>query len=79
MICGIMDMKIPHDKNPLKIVTISGGISGPDEGAGDEPWQDVVRRADCALYQAKSEGRNRVASRYYADLMRDQAPTRKSA
>lgn len=38
--------------------TISGGISGMLES--DTSMEDVLRRADIALYEAKSQGRNRV-------------------
>ncbi len=47
-----------RDKQPLGCVSISGGIAGfPADG---DSIQKVVRIADAALYQAKSEGRNRV-------------------
>jgi diguanylate cyclase (GGDEF)-like protein len=38
--------------------TISGGVSGML--ASDTSMEDVLRRADIALYEAKSQGRNRV-------------------
>lgn len=43
------------------IVTISGGISVyPEDG---EDLGDLLRKADEALYRAKSEGKNRIVSR----------------
>ncbi len=39
-------------------VTISIGVAGfPDDGKN---WEEILRKADSALYRAKEEGRNRV-------------------
>ena len=40
-------------------VTVSIGVAVRD---GDETLQGLMNRADCALYEAKQEGRNRVVS-----------------
>jgi diguanylate cyclase (GGDEF)-like protein len=62
MIHGLAQKKLTHEKHPLKIVTMSGGVSGVDPARGAETWQDVVQRADSALYKAKHQGRNRAES-----------------
>ena len=64
LIDGLAEKRIPHELHPLKVVTMSGGISGFDQAAPDEPWFDVVQRADCALFGAKTGGRNRIDSLY---------------
>ena len=48
------------ETQPLGRVTISGGVAAfPSDAAGDEA---LLRAADSRLYQAKQDGRNRVAS-----------------
>ncbi|HSB30628.1 MAG TPA: sensor domain-containing diguanylate cyclase [Candidatus Sulfobium mesophilum] len=48
------------DMQPLECVSISGGIASfPADGGS---IKELVSLADTALYQAKSEGRNRVAT-----------------
>jgi len=39
--------------------TISGGLS--EMKASDHSFEDVLKRADVALYNAKRQGRNRIA------------------
>ncbi|HHH44506.1 MAG TPA: diguanylate cyclase [Gammaproteobacteria bacterium] len=59
----LFDTAIPHCKSPYGVITISAGLVDslqPAPGAGQD-WQEVVHRADQALYQAKHLGRNRVA------------------
>ncbi len=65
---------IPHETQPLKVLTLSGGISGPDPTAVNEPWYEVVQRADCALFAAKTGGRNRIFSLYLTDVVSHPEP-----
>jgi diguanylate cyclase (GGDEF)-like protein len=62
LIDGIVDCRIPHEQNAIKVLTLSAGVSSRDPWAINETWQDVLHRANEALYQAKSQGRNRVAA-----------------
>lgn len=48
-----------QDIDPIGNITISLGVSAHKQ---DEKFEDVVRRADKALYTAKDKGRNRVES-----------------
>lgn len=48
-----------EDLTPGRGVTLSAGVSSCQPG---DRVEDVVARADAALYRAKQEGRNRVAS-----------------
>ena len=56
-----------HEYSPLGRVTTSVGVAGFDfEEAGDIDTDTVIKNADEALYQAKSNGRNR-AEQYVED------------
>ena len=54
---------LEHVMSPYKVVTISAGLSDyqADAASRHHAWQDIVQKADQALYQAKEKGRNRVA------------------
>jgi PleD family two-component response regulator len=49
---------VPVSGDPVT-VTVSAGIT---EGQPGDDVEDVVARADAALYEAKSSGRNQVIS-----------------
>ena len=53
---AVEDMQRPHSDSPFACLTISVGVASSDQ----DSWQQLVRRADGALYQAKDAGRNRV-------------------
>jgi diguanylate cyclase (GGDEF)-like protein len=53
----VLATALPH---PVKSVTISVGVTASN--AGDD-LDSLVQRADAAMYQAKTQGRNRVVAR----------------
>lgn len=63
---NIIKLQIAHEKSlPLQLVTLSLGIAT----SSDQPlnsYEDLLKNADAALYEAKRKGRNRVES--YSDI-----------
>ncbi len=57
---SLMEQTIAHERNPPGIVTVSIGVAAMMPGRGMEA-KALLQLADEALYQAKREGRNRVA------------------
>jgi diguanylate cyclase (GGDEF)-like protein len=55
--CGV-----PHEQHPMKVLTVSAGVSSRDQWMTDVSWQDIVERASDALQQARKLGPNRVVS-----------------
>ena len=49
-------LQIRHNGSRLPAVTVSIGVAAVGQGSGD----DILRRADVALYAAKHQGRNRL-------------------
>jgi diguanylate cyclase (GGDEF)-like protein len=60
LLAAVAQCAIPHVSHSAGIVTFSGGISCFDENGTAESWEDLLEQADRALYQAKSQGRNRI-------------------
>ncbi|WP_162141259.1 GGDEF domain-containing response regulator [Paucidesulfovibrio longus] len=56
---AIEDLRIPLNKGELR-VTASLGVA--EAASSDRSVEDLLRRADLALYEAKQQGRNRVRS-----------------
>ena len=59
---GIVECGIPHENRPMKVMTLSAGVSSRDQWVTDGSWQDIVERADGALRQAKKQGPNRIVA-----------------
>ena len=66
LVKSIQDSAIPHKKGPLGCLTISGGCSSVKKRQEENysKWEQVVEEADRALYQAKTDGRNRAVIHY---------------
>jgi len=58
---GVTDLALDHPASPWGVQTVSLGIAVRVPASDEEPI-DLMRLADHALYAAKVEGRNRVAS-----------------
>jgi diguanylate cyclase (GGDEF)-like protein len=56
----IQRLRLAHAKSPLGVVTASFGVATATAGR-TKTIEDLVRAADGALYEAKKQGRNRVA------------------
>jgi len=54
---GERDLQVGGEKVSLPVSVSAGIASWPDDGAGD---QDILRKADDAVFRAKSGGRNKV-------------------
>jgi diguanylate cyclase (GGDEF)-like protein len=52
---------LAHVKSPLGVVTASLGVAVAAGDSRKGPVEDLMLRADKALYEAKRSGRNRVA------------------
>ncbi len=57
---GVEALGIKNEKTEKGILTISCGVAAFDVDAHDNRWEDILDKADKAMYQAKSLGRNAV-------------------
>jgi diguanylate cyclase (GGDEF)-like protein len=57
---SVEELAIPHAAVPGGVVTLSVGIAAYHPGDA-APVEELLKRADAALYRAKAAGRNRVA------------------
>ena len=55
----VEDLRIPHEKSPSGVVTVSVGVGVLSAGES-KSTDDLLKEADEALYRAKESGRNRV-------------------
>ena len=61
LVTDLADLRIPHETNPHRNITMSGGIGHlQGEHGACAGWHDIALQADEALYQAKQAGRNQV-------------------
>jgi two-component system chemotaxis response regulator CheY len=56
---GLLQLAIPHEDNPVGVLTLSGGLAMMDPDR-TRPVSEVLKEADDALYRAKQLGRNRI-------------------
>ncbi|MEH6912387.1 MAG: diguanylate cyclase [Oceanicoccus sp.] len=55
---AVEEMSYPHQLSPFSYLTVSVGVAMSNK----DSWPQLVERADKALYQAKSKGRNTIFS-----------------
>ncbi len=60
---AVRNLKIPHEQGPYNIVTVSCGVgmlSGKEAKSLENPYAELIKLADQALYRAKDFGRDNV-------------------
>jgi diguanylate cyclase (GGDEF)-like protein len=67
---AVRTLAIPHEANPLGVVTLSAGLASWSRGRLTATPAWLVDAADAALYEAKSCGRNTYTIRPNADPAR---------
>jgi diguanylate cyclase (GGDEF)-like protein len=60
LMAAIIACGLPHEEHPMKILTISAGVSSRDQWVTDVSWQDIVERAGEALQEARRIGPNHI-------------------
>lgn len=61
---AVQALALPHVHSPYQVLTISGGLAS----ASHSSLEQLIASADRALYRAKAEGRNRIASASGSEL-----------
>ncbi|MCW8886341.1 MAG: GGDEF domain-containing protein [Motiliproteus sp.] len=62
LIKKVYELNIAHQKSEFDILTISAGTACFCAESDQSHWNEVLKRADSALYRAKSAGRNQLSS-----------------
>ncbi len=60
---AVRKLEIPHEQGPCGIVTVSAGVgmlTGEEAHELENPYSELIKRADQALYKAKDLGRDTV-------------------
>ena len=55
----VADLEVSFETGPVRM-TVCAGVAQLDPAQG---WEEMMRRADAAMYEAKRRGRNRVSAR----------------
>jgi len=56
---AVEDLEVPFDGGPIKM-TVCAGVAQLDAARG---WEQMLKQADAAMYEAKKHGRNLVSAR----------------
>jgi diguanylate cyclase (GGDEF)-like protein len=73
---AVAALAITHSGSDFGIVTISAGVGSFLPLRGDETAEDLVNKADRALYRSKKDGRNRVCAETDATTSPPAVPAR---
>ena len=57
---AVADLEVPFECGPIKL-TICGGVAQLEAASG---WEQMLKQADAAMYEAKRQGRNMVSARH---------------
>ena len=55
----VQELEVPFETGPIKM-TVCAGVAQLNLARG---WEEMMRLADAAMYEAKKHGRNRVSAR----------------